>query len=172
MVKDEKPIREVKAFFNYGMGDQKRVKEIQTRGIIDSLIVALVITALFECLALYIAKLIGMASGSSNSTIIDTTVMAIRFGSIGFVFMAASIAVQGLFQGLRSVVYPLLISHLRLAVFVCLLAYLFSNLNDSLALFWLTFPISEILTDFFSLAFLYASDKKKRNNAKEASKTN
>lgn len=158
--------------FNYGMGDQKRVKEIQKWGIIDSLIVALVITALFESLAPYIAKLFGMASGSSDSTIVNTTVMAIRLGSIGFVFMAASIAIQGLLQGLRSVLYPLLISLLRLAVFVFPLAYLFSNLNDNLTLFWLTFPISEILTVFFSFAFLHAGDKKKLSNVKEVSETN
>lgn len=147
--------------YNYGKMNFARVKEIQKYGILDSLIVALFITALFEIFASPIGQVFALASGSEGGEVTETTVNAIRIGSIGFVFMAFSIAVQGLLQGIRSVFSPLIISLLRLAVFTFPLVYIFSLPEGNLWTFWFAFPISELLTSFASYLLLRHGNKKR-----------
>lgn len=55
--------------FNYGLKDEKRVKACIKFGVLDSVIVAAVITVLFECLAVPLSKLFGMASGADGDAI-------------------------------------------------------------------------------------------------------
>ena len=149
--------------FNYGMQDKKRVKACIKFGIIDSIVVALVITALFEALALPLSKLFGMASGSDGDAIETTVTTAIRIASIGYVFMAFSVAIQGVLQAFRYAISPLLISLLRLCVFALPVAYLFTLSNDVVNAVWWTFPIIELATALVSALLLkFAYNKKVR----------
>lgn len=132
--------------FNYGMGDKRRSVACVKWGIIDSVIVALVITALFEALADPLAALFGMASGQSGGEITAVVATAVRIASIGYVFMGISIAVQGVLQALRYSLYPLLISALRLAVLVFPIVGLFTLTENVSFWLWWTFPIVEIIT--------------------------
>lgn len=146
--------------FNYGMMDKKRVQEAIKYGIIDSVIVALVITALFQILAEPISNLFGLTLGPGSEEVIRICVMAMHIATIGYVFMAISVAIQGVLQGFRSVYLPLIISLLRLIVFVVPFAFLFMNVGNPYDNFWWTFPIAELLTAVISVFFLVYKCKK------------
>jgi multidrug efflux pump len=143
--------------FYYGKGEKERLNDIRKYGIRDSLIVALVITVLFEALAEEISQVFNLASGGQNDSIVSMTVLAIRLGSIGFVLMAYTVSIQGILQGLREALSPLLLSALRLAVFVFPLTALFLHFEASADFFWLVFPLSELLTSGVSFFLLKAA---------------
>lgn len=147
--------------FHYGRGNKKETEDTIKWGIIDSLIVALVITVLFEALASLMAQLFGLASGEGSAEIVTMTTTAIRLASIGFIFMAFSVSIQGLLQGMREIFSPLIISLLRLAVFVFPLVILFIQFENTAPLFWFAFPISELLTAIVSFFLLLRAKKKK-----------
>lgn len=149
--------------FNYGLQDKQRVKACIKFGVIDSVIVAAVITILFECLAVPLSKLFGMASGEGGGAIQSAVVTAVRIAGIGYVFMAFSVAVQGVLQAFRYALFPLLISALRLCVFVLPIAYLFTLSENAVNLVWWAFPITEFATAAISALLLkFAYNKKVR----------
>ncbi len=67
--------------------------------------------------------------------------------------------VQGILQGLRRAGSPLLLSALRLVVFVFPLVGFFALTAYPRTLVWLAFPIAELLTMFFALLFLKRATK-------------
>lgn len=147
--------------FHFGLRCKARAKACVKWGIADSLIVAAAITALFECLAEPLSRLFGMASGEGSEEICAVVTLAIRIASAGYLFMAFSVAVQGVLQALRYAAFPLLISFLRLCVFVFPVAYLFTLSEQATLLVWLAFPIAELLTAAVSAAILaYACRKR------------
>ena len=152
--------------FNYGMQDKKRINDCIKYGIIDTIIVTLVISILFELFAYPLANLFGMAGGTSKE-IIKVCVKALRISSIGFIFMGISIAIQGVLQSIRYALRPLIISLLRLTIFVFPIAYLFKT-NNVTEIVWWTFPISEFLTSIISLFILKDSYNNKIKNIKNS----
>lgn len=155
--------------YNHGMGDEKRVRKAILFGILDSVIVAAVLTLLFQLLATPISRLFGMTISDGGKEVIQICVNAMHIATIGYVFMGVSVAIQGILQGFRSVFLPLIISLLRLIVFIVPFGFLFLNIGDPLSAFWWTFPISEFLTAICSLFFLLWKVKalKKRQVQKE-----
>lgn len=139
--------------FNYGMKDKARIDDCIKYGIIDTFIVSLIITILFEILARPLASLFGLAGGNTTE-IIDICIIAIRIASIGYIFMGFSVAVQGILQALGYALRPLLISLLRLVIFVFPVAYLFVLSDNVSTIVWWTFPIAEILTAIISIFIL------------------
>lgn len=139
--------------FNYGMGEKERSVACVRWGLTDTVIVALIITVIFESLAVPLANLFGTASGESGDEITGAVVTAIRISSIGYVFMGISIAVQGVLQALRYAVSPLIISALRLVIFVFPVVWLLTLTGNPISWVWWAFPISEICTAAVS-AFL------------------
>ena len=103
--------------FNYGMKDKKRIDECIKYGIIDTVIVTLILTIIFEIFAKPIASLFGLTGGTSNE-IIDICKIALRIASAGFIFMGFSVTVQGVLQSIGYALRPLSISLLRLVIFV------------------------------------------------------
>lgn len=146
--------------FNYGMQDKKRIDDCIKYGIIDTIIVTLIISALFEIFARPLTNLFGLAGGTTME-IIRVCVTALRISSIGFVFMGVSIAIQGILQSIRYALRPLIISLLRLVVFVFPIAYLFTKSENVTGIVWWTFPIAEILTSIIALFILKDSYNKK-----------
>lgn len=157
--------------FNYGMKDKKRIDDCIKYGIIDTLIVTLILTLFFEILANPLASLFGLAGGTTTE-IISVCTKALRIASIGFVFMGFSIAVQGILQSINYAVRPLLISLLRLVIFVFPVAYLFTLSEDVINIVWWTFPIAEILTAVISVFILKSSYKAKIKNIKDLKASN
>lgn len=146
--------------FNYGMKDKKRVDDCIKYGIIDTFIVTLILTILFEIFARPLSNLFGLAGGTSTE-IITICTNALRIASIGYIFMGFSVAIQGVLQSLGYASRPLIISMLRLIVFVFPIAYLFTLSNNVTNIVWWTFPIAEVLTAIISLFILKDSYKKK-----------
>lgn len=139
--------------FNYGMKDRKRSDECIKYGIIDTLIVTLILTVMFELFAKPLANLFGLTGGSTTE-IITICATALRIASIGYLFMGFSVAVQGILQALGYAFRPLVISLLRLVIFVFPVAYLFTKSNNVTTIVWWTFPIAEILTALISIFIL------------------
>ncbi len=139
--------------FNYGLKDKERSMDCIKYGILDSVIVTLAITVLFEIIARPLSQLFAL-SGGSTLELIDVCEKAVRIASVGYVFMAVSISIQGVFQALRNSILPLITALLRLVVFVFPIAYLFTLSDRVLDLVWLTFPIAEFLTAVVSALLL------------------
>ncbi len=146
--------------FNYGMKDKTRIDDCIKYGIIDTIIATLIISILFEIFAYPLANLFGLAGGSTKE-IIRVCTIALRISSIGFVFMGISVAIQGVLQSIRYALRPLIISLLRLVVFVFPVAYLFTKSENVTEIFWWTFPITEVLTAVISLFILKNSYNRK-----------
>lgn len=156
--------------FNYGMKDKKRIDDCIKYGIIDTLIVTLIITLIFEIFAYPLASLFGLAGGTTTE-IIHVCAKALRLASIGFVFMGLSIAIQGILQSMNYAARPLIISLLRLVIFVFPIAYLFTLSNSVTNLVWWTFPIAEILTAAISVLILKNSYNEKIKKIKDSKVT-
>ncbi len=146
--------------YNYGMGDKQRSRLCVKWGIINTIIVAAVISAVFECLARQLAALFGMASGNSGLEITKTVVWAIRIACIGYIFMGFSVAVQGILQALGYALSPLFISFLRLAAFVFPVVWLFTLSDSAVNTVWWTFPIAEFITAIISVPILLKAVRK------------
>lgn len=146
--------------FNYGMKDRARCDQCIKYGIIDTMIVTFIITLVFELLARPLSSLFGLTGGAS-SEIIDVCSLSLRIASLGYIFMGFSIAVQGVLQSLGYALRPLVISLLRLVIFVFPIAYLFTRLDSVTSIVWWTFPIAELLTCIISIFILKNSYKNK-----------
>lgn len=112
-----------------GRKNKKRIDDCIKYGIIDTIIVTLIISIAFEIFAYPLAKLFGLAS-DINKEIINVCTTALKISSIGFIFMSISVAIQGILQSIRYALKPLIISLLRLVIFVFPLAYLFTKSNN------------------------------------------
>lgn len=146
--------------FNYGMQDRKRIDDCIKYGIIDTMIVTLIISILFEVFAYPLANLFGLAGGETKE-IIKACTIALRISSIGFIFMGISVAIQGILQSIRYALRPLIISLLRLVIFVFPVALLFTKSSDVVKIVWWTFPIAEVLTSIIALLILKDSYNRK-----------
>lgn len=146
--------------FNYGMKDKKRVKDCIKYGIVDTFIVTIVITIAFEILARPLSNLFGL-TGESTKQIIKVCVTAIRIASLGYIFMGFSVAVQGVLQSLNYALRPLIISLLRLVIFVFPAVYLFTLSKNVINVVWWAFPIAEVLTALISALILKKTYKEK-----------
>lgn len=146
--------------FNYGMQDKERAKECIKYGILDTLLVSLVLTILFEIFAVPLSKLFALTGGSS-AALVDICAKATRIASISFVFMGFNVAVQGVLQALGYAFKPLLSAFLRLILFTFPIAYLFTLSSSVISIVWWTFPIAEVLDCIVSVFLLRAAQKKK-----------
>lgn len=146
--------------FNYGLKNKARMKDCIRYGLFISVAVTAAITVLFEALAIPLARLFGLSSGESGEELIQTVVVAIRIGAAGYIFMGISVGIQGVFQAFGFAVRPLIISILRLAVFVFPVIYLFMLSQNAATLIWWTFPIAEALTAIISVFMLIFAYKK------------
>ncbi len=146
--------------FNYGLKDKKRIDSCIKYGIIDTIIVTFILTCIFEIFAKPIACLFGL-TGESTNKIIEICIVALRISSIGYIFMGFSVSIQGILQSLGYALRPLIISLLRLVVFVLPITYLFTLCNSVETLVWWALPISEVLTAIISLFILKKSYKEK-----------
>lgn len=146
--------------FNYGMRDKERSKDCIRFGILDTLLTMLAFTLVFECIAHPLSRLFAL-SGGTSSVLVDVCAAATRIAAIGFPFMGFTVAVQGVLQALGYADKPLILSFLRLIVFVLPTAYLFTLSDHVLQIVWWCFPIAEVLTSLFALLFLRQARKRR-----------
>lgn len=146
--------------FNYGMKDKERSIACMKYGIADTWLVTLLITILFEIIAVPLSKLFAL-SGGSSAVLVDVCAKATRITSFSFVFMGFNVAVQGILQALGYAVKPLVTAFLRLVLFTFPIAYFFTLSDNVLNLVWWTFMIAEGLTCIVSALCLKSAFKHK-----------
>ena len=153
--------------FNVGLKDERRIKACIKWGIIDSVIVAAIITILFEVLANPISNLFGLTlTGNNKNQLISLCQISIRIASIGYIFMAISLAIQGILQAYRKSVSPLIISLLRLIILLIPVSLIFIFKDNAKDIVWWSFPIAELLTAVISFFVLIFSIVKPNFNCK------
>ena len=141
--------------FNVGLKDERRIKACIKWGIIDSVIVAAIITILFEVLANPISNLFGLTlTGNNKNQLISLCQISIRIASVGYIFMAISLAIQGILQAYRKSVSPLIISLLRLIILLVPVSLIFIFKDNAKDIVWWSFPIAELLTAVISFLIL------------------
>lgn len=146
--------------FNYGMKNKARINACIKYGIIDTVIVTFILTIIFEIFAKPLSSLFALAGGTSKE-IIEVCTISLRVASIGYIFMGFSVAVQGILQSLGYALRPLIISLLRLVVFVFPISYFFTMSENVTNVVWWTFPIAEFLTCIISVFILKKTYKEK-----------
>ncbi len=147
--------------FNYGMKNRGRVNDCIRYGIADTAALTVLISVIFEIFARPLSSLFALTGGADGAAVVEVCIRALRIASAGYVFMGFSVAVQGVLQSLGYALRPLIISLLRLVVFVFPAAYIFTCFDDVQNTVWLTFPIAEILTAVISAFILRRSYKEK-----------
>ncbi|MBS1455867.1 MAG: MATE family efflux transporter [Clostridia bacterium] len=146
--------------FNYGLKDKQRIISCIKTGLICSLVLTAVLTVVFEIAAKPLSGVFAL-SGGSTKELIPICEKAVRTGSTGFIFMGFTVVVQGILQAFGYSVKPLILSALRLAIFVFPTAILFTLSKNTVNIVWWTFPIAEVLTAIFSVIFLIDAINKK-----------
>ena len=146
--------------FNYGLKDKQRIISCIKTGVVCSLVLTAVLTTIFELAAKPLSNVFAL-SGGSTKELVPICEKAVRTGSTCFIFMGFTVAVQGILQAFGYSVKPLILSALRLAIFVFPTAVLFTLSKRVVDTVWWTFPIAEILTAIFSVIFLIDAINKK-----------
>ncbi len=145
--------------FNYGMKEKNRSMETIKYGIIDTLIVSLIITIIFELTSKYLVLLFSL--GNTNTELIKVCENAIHIASLSYIFMGFNVAIQGVFQALRYALRPLFTAFLRLIFFTFIFALVFVKTGNVTTNVWWTFLISEVLTSIVSFFYLKNTIKTK-----------
>lgn len=135
--------------FNYGMGNQSRVKQARFYGIFYTEVIMLAGTIVLQVFASPLTAVFGLSAETAK-----LCVLAMRIISVGFLCAGANIALQGIFQALGCGISSLIVSLLRLLVVVLPLAYLFSKMANATFLIWLAFPIAEAVACIVAIGLL------------------
>ena len=140
--------------FNYGKGDQKRVKQGVFYGI---LYVGLIMFVGLIGLELFAKPLIGLFDMSKETE--DLCILAAKIIAMGFLFAGGNIAIQGIFQALGCGLDSLVVSLLRLCVVVLPLAWVFARYTNASFMIWWAFPIAELVALLVAVCLLLRANK-------------
>lgn len=142
--------------FNYGMGNQKRVKEGIKYGFIYISIIMIAGMIGLQIFAEPLVELFGLSDKTA-----DLCVLAIRIISPGFLFAGGNIAIQGVFQAMECGISSLIVSLLRLLVVVLPLAWRFSTFSNADFAIWFAFPIAEIAAFIVAVILMVQANRTK-----------
>lgn len=150
--------------FNYGKKDKDRVNDGIKYGMLYTLIIMLMGMLVLQ---LFASNIIGIFALSSD--IQTLCVKAVRIITLGYLFVGANIAYQGIFQALGKGIDSLIISLIRLVMVALPLAWLFTKLPHAQDTIWLAFPIAEACALVVGTVFMKQIKKIKINrmNAEE-----
>lgn len=147
--------------FNYGMRDKKRVNE----GIRYGMLYTLIIMAIgLIGLQVFARPLCGIFALSAETQTL--CIRAIRIITLGYLFVGANIAYQGIFQALGYGVSSLVLSLLRLIIVALPLAWLFTKFANAEMLIWAAFPIAEAVAFIIGI-FMMKHIRKQRIDTME-----
>lgn len=135
--------------FNYGKKDYKRVNEGIKYGMIYTLII---MAAGLAVLQIFASNIAGVFAVSDETK--ELTITAIRIVTIGYLFVGANIAYQGIFQALDHGVASLVLSFLRLIVIALPIAFVFTLVPQAESLIWWSFPIAELGALIYAFIFM------------------
>lgn len=147
--------------FNYGKRDKKRVNE----GIYYGMLYTLIIMAIgLVGLQIFARPLCGIFALSAETQTL--CIRAIRIVTLGYLFVGANIAYQGIFQALGYGVSSLVLSLMRLIIVALPLAWLFTKVANAEVLIWTAFPIAEAVA-FIVGIFMMKKIRKQRIDTME-----
>lgn len=135
--------------FNYGKRDKKRVKE----GIRYGMLYTVIIMAIgLIGLEIFAHQLVGIFAISGETQ--ELCIKAIRIISLGYLFVGANIAYQGIFQAVGCGVKSLIVSLLRLIVIALPLAWIFTKFENAEDIIWIAFPVAEGVAFIVSIVLM------------------
>lgn len=144
--------------FAYGMHSKKRIQDGIRYGLLYTVVLMILGTAITEIFPDAFAALFN--AGQSREYFIG----AMRIISVSFIFAGINVAYQGIYQALNGGIQSLVISLLRQFVLILPLAGIFSifvrNGRADISLIWWAFPITELIACLAGYVFL----KKIRKN--------
>ena len=137
------------AAFNYGVKDYSRVK----KGVYITLILSLLVVGFFAMFGIIIPdKIIWLFQ--KKQEVIDLGTMALRYASIGVIFLPISVVANMLFQSIRKNLAASILSTLRSgAIFIPTLLILNNSGIGYLAI-EISQPISDIIASAISIVFI------------------
>lgn len=141
--------------FNYGMGNRKRVNDGIKFG---TLYIEIIMAAGIILLQLFATPLVA-AFGLSNETA-ALCALAVRIISLGFLFMGANVALQGVFQALECGLSSLVVSLLRLLVIPLPLAFILARNTAAAQVIWIAFPVAEFIACIVAVALMFRANEK------------
>lgn len=145
--------------FAYGMRSKPRIRDGIKYGLIYTLAIMLIGTAVVEAFAAPFARVFSL-SGETETLFIG----AMHIISISFVFAGVNIALQGVFQALNRGIESLIISVCRQLIFVLPVAWVFAQISlktsAPLGIIWVTFPLAEIVTAVIAYILMRRINKK------------
>lgn len=153
--------------FNYGKRDKKRVYDGIKYGMIYTLII---MTIGIVVLQLFAHQLIGIFALSEQTQ--SLCIRAIRIVTIGYLFVGANVAYQGIFQALGCGVHSLVLSLMRLIIIALPLAWILTKLPNSQNIVWMAFPIAEACAFIVGVIFMKQISKRKLYKIDESNKYN
>ena len=153
--------------FNYGKRDKKRVYDGSKYGIIYTLIIMAIGIVVLQ---LFAHQLIGIFALSEQTQ--SLCIRAIRIVTIGYLFVGANVAYQGIFQALGCGVHSLVLSLMRLIIIALPLAWILTKLPNSQNIVWMAFPIAEACAFIVGVIFMKQISKRKLYKIDESNKYN
>lgn len=135
--------------YNYGRGDEKRVKEGIKYGLLYTIVVMLIGLIVLQLFARPLAEVFGLTAETE-----ELCVRAMRIISTGFLFAGFSIASQGIFQALQSGNSSLIVSILRLLAIPLPLAYILTKTAYPENVIWWAFPVGELISAIVTIILL------------------
>ena len=94
-------------------------------------------------------------------TIVQLCLIAVRVVTLGYLFVGANIAFQGIFQALGNGVSSLVLSIVRSIAVPLPLAYALTFVSNAESLIWISFPIGELCAFAVSLILMKRIRKQK-----------
>ncbi|MDR1378228.1 MAG: MATE family efflux transporter [Synergistaceae bacterium] len=134
--------------FNYGAKNKKRVDDTFKFGMIYAVAILLAGMVLVHVLATRILFLF-----DASDELLAIGVPALRIISLGYIFAAFSIIAQGIYQALGNGIYSLIVTLLRVAIFLLPVLYVFVKLFDANNVWW-AFILSEVSASIVAALFL------------------
>lgn len=135
--------------FNYGKNDRRRVTDGVRYGMIYTLIIMAAGLVLLQVFAVNLADVFALSEKTG-----ELIVLSIRIITVGYLFIGANVAFQGIFQALGHGVASLIVSLLRLIVIDLPIAYALTFLPNADQVIWWAFPAAELGAMIYSILFM------------------
>jgi putative MATE family efflux protein len=132
--------------YNYAAGNIKRCKKTLSTSLFVGVVLMFVGTI---CFALIPSQM--LAVFTNDTKVIEIGTVGFRIIGISFIPMVTSLIFPVFFQAIGSAIKSSLLTIVRTVILFVPLGYLFSRLG--LNCFWLTFPITELLTSLLGVTF-------------------
>ena len=145
--------------FNYGMRNKKRINDGIKYGMIYTLIIMFIGAVVLQ---LFANQILGIFTLSEKTCALS--IYAIRIITLGYLFVGANIAYQGIFQALGCGVHSLILSLVRLIVIPLPLAFLLTLLSNAEIFVWIAFPVGEAAAFVLAVIFMRKMRKDKINS--------